>query len=67
MDTYLDHGRRHAASAQTLGIHVNTLYQRLETIDRLLGDGWREGHRATDLHLMLRLSASATSLDADPA
>lgn len=67
MDTYLAHGRRHAASAQALGIHVNTLYQRLETIDRLLGDGWREGHRATDLHLMLRLRESATSLDVGTA
>lgn len=67
MDAYLDHGRRHAASAQALGIHVNTLYQRLDTIDRLLGDNWREGHRATDLHLVLRLRASANSLDAGPA
>jgi len=67
MDTYLDHGRRHAASAQALGIHVNTLYQRLDTIDRLLGATWREGHRASDLHLMLRLRQSATALDPGPA
>lgn len=67
MDAYLDLGRRHAASAQALDIHVNTLYQRLDTIDRLLGDSWREGHRATDLHLVLRLRKSATSLDASLA
>ncbi len=67
MDAYLDLGRRHAASARALGIHVNTLYQRLDTIDRLLGDSWREGHRATDLHLVLRLRKSATSLDASLA
>lgn len=67
MDAYLAHGRRHSASASALGIHVNTLYQRLDTLDRLLGDSWREGHRATDLHLVLRLNKSATSLGSDPA
>lgn len=67
MEAYLEHGRRHSASAQALGIHANTLYQRLDTLDRLLGDTWREGHRATDLHLVLRLNESATSLGPGPA
>ena len=67
MDAYFDHGRRHSASAQALGIHANTLYRRLDTLDRLLGDTWREGHRATDLHLVLRLNKSATSLGSGPA
>lgn len=67
MEAYIEHGRRHSASAQALGIHANTLYQRLDTLDRLLGDTWREGHRATDLHLVLRLNKSATSLGSGPA
>jgi len=67
MEAYLEHGRRHSASAQALGIHANTLYQRLDTLDRLLGETWRKGHRATDLHLVLRLNKSATSLGSDPA
>lgn len=67
MEAYIEHGRRHSASAQALGIHANTLYQRLDTLDRLLGDTWREGHRAADLHLVLRLNKSATLLGSGPA
>jgi DNA-binding PucR family transcriptional regulator len=67
MEAYLDHGRRHAATAQALSIHVNTLYQRLDTLDRLLGDTWRTGHRAIELDLVLRLRAGAISMDTTPA
>lgn len=51
---YLD--RQHSArrTADALGIHVNTLRQRFEQIDELLGD-WRDGTRALDVHLALRL------------
>ncbi|GAA3224398.1 GAF domain-containing protein [Pseudonocardia petroleophila] len=59
--TYLEHGRRPTPSAAALGIHVNTLYQRLATIDRLLGDGWQK--RALDLHVLLVLHAASGRLD----
>ena len=39
-------------------MHVNTLYQRLERITQLLGDGWRSGDGALQVHLALRLHAS---------
>ena len=51
---YLDHEHNARHTAAALGIHVNTLRQRFEQIDRLLGD-WRSGTRALDLHLALRL------------
>lgn len=55
LHAFLDHGRRPAAAATELGVHVNTLYQRLAVVDRLLGENWREPDRALDLHLLLRL------------
>ncbi|HWO65383.1 MAG TPA: GAF domain-containing protein [Umezawaea sp.] len=55
LHAFLDHGRRPAAAAAELGVHVNTLYQRLAVLDRLLGENWREPDRALDLHLLLRL------------
>lgn len=44
-----------AAAAQRLFVHVNTLYQRLDRLDRLLGRGWRSGDKALELRLALRL------------
>lgn len=44
-----------AATAQKLFVHVNTVYQRLERLDSLLGPGWRAGDRALELRLALRL------------
>ncbi|AHH99398.1 helix-turn-helix domain-containing protein [Kutzneria albida] len=52
---YLDSGGRAAAAAQALGVHVNTLYQRLGHLDALLGPGWREHPRALDLQVLLRV------------
>jgi sugar diacid utilization regulator len=51
---YLDHEHNARQTAGALGIHVNTLRQRFEQIDDLLGD-WRGGTRALDVHLALRL------------
>ena len=45
-------------TAQELFVHVNTLYQRLERITQLLGDGWRSGDGALQVHLALQLHAS---------
>lgn len=46
-------------TAQELFVHVNTLYQRLERITQLLGDGWRSGDGALQVHLALRLHQSS--------
>lgn len=55
LKTYLDQGRRAAPTAKLLGVHVNTLYQRLGILDAVLGPGWREPPRAVDLQILLRV------------
>jgi len=42
-------------------VHVNTVYQRLATLDRLLDDGWRG--RALDLQVLLRLHRAAGTVE----
>ena len=41
-------------TARRLGIHVNTVRQRLTTIETLLG-GWSDATRALEVHVALRL------------
>ncbi|MFD7667174.1 GAF domain-containing protein [Streptomyces sp. NPDC059788] len=59
LKTYLDHGCRAAPAAKALGVHVNTLYQRLAVLDGLLGPTWREPPRSLDLHVLLRVHPDA--------
>lgn len=47
------------ASAQRLGIHVNTVRQRLATVERLLGP-WTQASRALELHIAVRLWSLST-------
>jgi hypothetical protein len=42
-------------------VHVNTVYQRLAALDRLLGREWRE--RALELQVLLRLRRAAEDLN----
>lgn len=51
---YLDHMRNARATAQVLGVHVNTLRNRLDIIAGLLGP-WETDGRAAEIHLVLRL------------
>jgi sugar diacid utilization regulator len=44
-----------ARTAADLYVHVNTLYQRLERIGRLLGPSWRESDRALEIQLALKV------------
>ncbi|MFF8772444.1 helix-turn-helix domain-containing protein [Kitasatospora sp. NPDC015120] len=60
---FLDHGRRPRPAAAALAIHVNTLYQRLATVDRLLGERWRAPERSLELQLLLHLKTATDSLD----
>jgi DNA-binding PucR family transcriptional regulator len=55
LKAYLDHGCRAAPAARTLGVHINTLYQRIAVLDRLLGPDWRQLPRSLDLHVLLRV------------
>jgi DNA-binding PucR family transcriptional regulator len=56
LKAFLDHGCRAAPTARTLGVYVNTLYQRIALLDRLLGPDWRQPPRSLDLHVLLRVS-----------
>ncbi len=62
LSTYLARGRHHSATASSLGVHVNTLYQRLDAIDRLIGTHWRDPDNALDLQVLMRLRRSAELL-----
>ncbi len=42
-------------TAAELYVHVNTLYQRLERVGQLLGEDWRTGDRALQVHLALKV------------
>lgn len=55
LKAFLDHGCRAAPTARVLDIHVNTLYQRIAVLDRLLGADWRQPPRSLDLHVLLRI------------
>lgn len=55
LEAYFDAGGQTGALVQALVIHVNTLYQRLDRLDRLLGRGWRAGDHSLQVHLALRL------------
>lgn len=57
LEVFLAEGGHHANTARALGIHINTLYQRLERLDQVLGEEWRESDRRLELHLAVRLSA----------
>jgi len=54
-EVFLRSGRRKAAAAEELTIHPNTLYQRLERITTLLGEGWHDDDRALDVQMALRI------------
>ncbi|GAB5079042.1 GAF domain-containing protein [Arthrobacter sp. AD-310] len=53
--TFLENDGSMAAAATALHIHANTLRQRLDRIDNILGDSWRRGGRSLDVHVALRL------------
>jgi DNA-binding PucR family transcriptional regulator len=51
---YLDAGCNASTAAQALGIHLNTVHQRLATVDGLLPD-WRAPAHLLNIHTALRL------------
>ncbi len=52
---WLDHGRNLRQAASSLGIHVNTVRQRLESVASLLGEEKLAAH-ALELHVAARLA-----------
>ncbi|PWU47952.1 hypothetical protein DLJ46_13195 [Micromonospora globispora] len=55
VEAYFDADGSHVRAAAALFIHVNTLYQRIERITALLGEGWRTGEKALQLQLAVKL------------
>lgn len=51
---YFDNGQNAKETALNLGLHVNTVRQRLATIEELLGH-WGNATRALEIHIALRL------------
>jgi DNA-binding PucR family transcriptional regulator len=52
--SYFDCNQNAKTTAQKLGIHVNTVRQRLATTEDLLGH-WGQASRALEIHVALRL------------
>lgn len=52
---FLDNDSALKPTAEGLHVHVNTLRQRLDRIDAILGQKWRRGTSALDIHVALKL------------
>jgi len=52
--TWYSCGGNLTRTAAELYVHVNTLYQRLDRVSSLLGEGWRTGDGALQAHLALQ-------------
>ncbi|OFS13327.1 GAF domain-containing protein [Kytococcus sp. HMSC28H12] len=63
MAAFLDCGGSPGATASALGVHVNTVYQRLAVVDGLIGADWRRPGRALELHVLLRLTEARAALE----
>jgi len=64
LEAFFDESGHLANTARRLHVHINTLYQRLDRLDQVLGAGWREPDRRLELHLALRLRALDAQLRA---
>ncbi|MFG5407164.1 helix-turn-helix domain-containing protein [Piscinibacter sakaiensis] len=62
---YFDHHQNAKTTAQRLDIHVNTVRQRLATIEDLLGH-WGQASRVLEIHVALRLWHLGRPVDPDP-
>jgi len=56
---YFDCNQNARTTAQRMGIHVNTVRQRLATVEDLLGH-WGQASRALEIHIALRLWSLST-------
>ncbi|GAB3186977.1 helix-turn-helix domain-containing protein [Nesterenkonia suensis] len=53
--TYFETDRRIDRTAESLFLHRSTVKQRLQSIRRILGDGWDRAPRSLDVHLAARV------------
>jgi GAF domain-containing protein len=63
---YFDSNQNAKSTAARMAIHVNTVRQRLATIEELLGH-WGSASRALEIHMALRLWRLGTALPASEA
>lgn len=66
LSTYLELSQHHARTCAALHIHANTLYNRLERMDDLIGPGWKEPARSLDIQLALRLNRLMNTIAQQP-
>lgn len=59
-------GSNYTRTAAELYVHVNTLYQRLDRVGQLLGDAWRSGDGALQVHLALKAQSALPSRTPEP-
>ena len=55
LEALFANGQNLRKTALQLHVHVNTVYQRLERVDKLLSHAWREPDAVLQLHLAVRL------------
>ena len=57
---YLENKYNMQRTATALGLHINTIRQRLESLRQILGD-WDDPIRALEIHIALRLASLVES------
>jgi sugar diacid utilization regulator len=57
LETYFEQAGHLANTARALGIHINTLYGRINRLTALLGADWQDSDRRLELNLAVRLNA----------
>ncbi|MGY1631092.1 helix-turn-helix domain-containing protein [Geodermatophilus sp. SYSU D01186] len=69
VEAYFACGQSPPEAARRLQVHVNTVYQRLERVDRVLGGaGWREPQGALEMQMALQLyRATRPAAPGEPA
>jgi GAF domain-containing protein len=64
VEAYFASGQSPPEAARRLRVHVNTVYQRLERVDRVLGGtGWREPQGALEVQMALQLYRATARSD----
>jgi GAF domain-containing protein len=68
VEAFFSCGQSPPEAARRLHVHVNTVYQRLERVDRVLGGtSWREPHGALEMQMALQLHrACGSSVTTEP-
>ncbi len=62
---FIHHGASPTRTARALTFHTNTILQRLEKLDALLGKGWRDDERFFRLSIAVRLDDLRERLERD--